>query len=228
VNRFRYRSILSTRNPFTVNNGIVGAMVSDVRITDTDIDSYLWVKDGDSVEVTAGITGASEITIVTADLSGLGGGSNVPADSFDGFTATWTLSNVVCHPSDGPITVTVKLDDDKSNSATITADNTNPVLSIDKPQDGLYFFNSRLLPLSRTIIIGGITIEVNAEDTSGIDRTEFYLDDELMKTDTSSRPEWYMNIKLRGQHNLEIIVYDHTGNKITESKMIKVYNFFGT
>jgi len=79
--------------------------------------------------------------------------------------------------------------------------------------------------LSRTIIIGGITIEVDAEDSSGIDRTEFYLDGELMKTDTSSSPEWYMNMKLRGQHNLEVTVIDHAGNKITESKMIKVFNF---
>ena len=71
------------------------------------------------------------------------------------------------------------------------------------------------------------TISVDAEDTSGIDRAEFYLDDELMKTDTSSSPEWYMSIKLRGQHKLEVIVYDHTGNKVTESKMIKVYRFFG-
>ena len=138
------------------------------------------------------------------------------------------MDYVVCHPSDGPITVTVKLDDDKSNSDTITADNTNPAVSIDKPQDGLYLFNSRLLTLSRTIIIGGITMEVDTEDTSGIDRAEFYLDGELMKTDTSSSPEWYMNIKLRGQYNLEVIVYDHVGNKVTESKMINVYNFFGT
>jgi len=48
-----------------------------------------------------------------------------------------------------------------------------------------------------------------------------------MNTDTSSLPEWYMNIKLRRQHCLEIIVYDHAGNKNIETKMITVRNIFG-
>jgi parallel beta-helix repeat protein len=209
----------------TVGNGNAGTMVSDVLITDTTIDSYNWVKDGDTVEVTAGITGATtESTTITADLSGFGMGTNVEAD-FDGFTATWTLNNVVCTPSDGTITVTVTVNEIHSNSATITADNTAPEMVIEKPVNGLYFFNGKLLPFSRTIIIGPIDIEV--EGSSDVAKAEFYIDDELMKTVTGSTPEWYMNIKLRGQHNLEIIVYDGAGNTVTESKMITVYNFFG-
>ena len=113
-------------------------------------------------------------------------------------------------------------------NGTIIADNNDPELAIYKPENGLYFYNSRLLPfIANTIIIGPITIELNVDDNFGIDRTEFYLDGELMNTDTSSLPEWYMNIKLRRQHNLEIIVYDHAGNKNTETKMITVLNIFG-
>ena len=152
----------------------------------------------------------------------------VIAETFDGFTATWTLNNIECTPSEGTITVTVTVEDLDSNSATITVDNTNPELSIYKPMNGLYFFNGRLLPLKRTIIIGAITIELDADDNLGIERTEFYLDNELMETDTgSSSPRWYMHIKLRGQHNLKIIVYDHAGNTVVESKMITVHNLFG-
>jgi len=36
-----------------------------------------------------------------------------------------------------------------------------------------------------------------------------------------------MNIKLRGTHNLEVIIYDYAGNSISVSKDVKVFNFFG-
>ena len=151
----------------------------------------------------------------------------VHPDSFDGFTATWTLNNVQCTPSDGPITVTVTAKGD-SNSVVVTADNTKPRFSVYKPQNGLYFFNTRLLPFTgKTIIIGPITVELDTSDNSGIDRAEFYLDGDLMNTDSSSSPEWYMNLKTWGQHNLEVTVYDNASNKVTESKMITVHNFFG-
>ena len=210
----------------TISNSNADVMVSDVHILDTSIGSDAFVKNGDNLEITAGITGpTTETTTATADLSGFGMGTNVEATSFDGFTATWTLQNVVCLPSDGTITITVTVNNIHSNSATITADNTAPEMTIEKPLNGLYFFNGKLLTLSRTIIIGPIDIEL--EGSSDIAKAEFYIDNELMETVTSSTPEWYMNIKLRGQHNLEIIVYDHAGNTVTESKMIKVYNFFG-
>jgi parallel beta-helix repeat protein len=141
----QYVVVADTSDPFTINNGIVSAMVSSVRITDNTIDSSFFVKDGDTVQITAGITGASEIVEVYADLSQLGGGVNTIADSFDGFTATWKLYDVVCHPRDGTITVTVKLDNDNSKSAEITADNTDPESVFLKPLDGFYLFNSRIL-----------------------------------------------------------------------------------
>ena len=101
----------------------------------------------------------------------------------------------------------------------------SPEMTIEKPVNGLYIFNSKLLPLSRTIIIGPIDIEITG--SSDITKAEFYIDNKLIKTDTSSTPEWYMNIKLRGKHNLEIIVYDGAGNSDSVSQMITVYNFFG-
>ena len=85
-----------------------------------------------------------------------------------------------------------------------------------KPTNGLYFFNGRLLPLKRTIIIGAITIELDTDDTSGIERAEFYIDNELEKTVTKEPFEWYTKLP-KGQHKLEIIVYDHAGNKATQS-----------
>jgi len=204
-------------DPFTIDNNYAGVRVSDVRITDTTIDSYKWIKNDDNVVISAGITGSISINRedITADLSGFGRGT-VIADSYDGFTATWTLTNVQCTPSDGTITATVTASDIDSNSATITADNINPELNIYKPTNGLYFFNTRLLPLSRTIIIGAITIELDTDDNNGIDRAEFYIDNELIETVTDDPFEWYTNLP-KGQLRLEVKVIDYAGNKAVQT-----------
>jgi hypothetical protein len=209
----------------TVSNGNAGTMVSDIHILDTSIGSDAFVKDGDDLEITAGITGPTELmTTITADLSGFGMGTNVEAN-FNGFTATWTLQNVVCTPSDGPITVTVTVNEIHSNSATITADNTDPEMVIEKPVNGLYLFNVKLLPFGRTIIIGPIDIEV--EGSSDIATAEFFVDGVLLKTATEDSFEWHMNIKAIGQHTLEVKVYDGAGNTATQSQDATIYNLFG-
>jgi len=216
-----------TSEPFQIDNGYGGTRVSDVHIQDITNSNTQWVKNGDNIEVSAGITGASDLTRedITADLSGFGRGT-VIADSFDGFTATWTIYNVVCTPNDGPITVTVNVEDN-SNSATITADNTDPEINIINPENGLYMFNKKFLPLAKTIIVGPITIELDVEDTSGVYKVEFYIDDQLETLVNEEPFDWYMNIKQRGKRNLEIIVYDQAGNKDIESTMITVFNLFG-
>jgi hypothetical protein len=206
-----------TSDSFIVQNGIMGAMVSDIRITDTTTDNTLWVKNGDTVKITAGITGAEHLdeTDITADLSGFGG-EIITAESFNGFTATWNINNVECNPNEGVITVTVTAEGISSNTATITADNTDPEMKLVKPENGLYFFNKRLIPLSRTVIIGPLTIKLDASDNSGIEKVEFYIDSDLMETVTGSL-EWYMNIPLKGRHTLSVKVYDYAGNEVSQS-----------
>jgi len=107
-----------------IDNGAVGTKVSDVYIFDTTINSDEVVKDGHNVEVSAGITGGTGISSsdIVADLSSFGGGSNVPADEFDGLSAIWNIEDVKCTPSNGEITVTVSAGGD-SNSDTINAEN---------------------------------------------------------------------------------------------------------
>ena len=48
-----------------------------------------------------------------------------------------------------------------------------------------------------------------------------------MYTEDSDYPEWYMNNKQRGIHNLKIIVYDKAGNSNLVSKEITVFKIFG-
>jgi hypothetical protein len=216
-----------TSGDFTVSNGYTGARVSAIEITDTTTGSKQWVKNGDTVEINAMITGGENLdrTDIVADLSGFGM-AHVHADSFDGLTAQWTLNSVIC-PSEGPITVTVRAENDR-NTATITADNTIPELSIVKPEkEGLYVFGMRLLPLRKTVIIGKMTIDIAPKDNYGISKAEYYIDGTLKDTITEQPFDWNMNLKLSGEHTLKIIIYDHAGNYKSESKTATIYNFFG-
>jgi hypothetical protein len=211
----------------TVDNGYAGVKVSNVAITDTSTGSTSWVKDGDTVEITAYITGGQGLTKfdIEADLSGFNLGTFY-ADSFDGYTAKWTLTDVTCNPSDGPITVTVRASGD-INSATVTADNTAPEVSITKPDTGLYVFNTRLLPLAKTVIIGKITIEIIAADNSGTSMVEFYVDDDLKATLTQEPFEWLLDLRLLGEHTLKTVVFDGAGNTASAEQLATIWNLFG-
>jgi len=222
---------MDTSDLFTIDNGNAGVRIADVHIMNTDTDSTQWVKNGDTLEVTAGITGHGASVLgcanITADLSGFGMETSVEATSFDGFTATWTLNNVECTPSDGLITVTVTLDNLYSNSGTITADNTAPELTIDKPNGGLYLFNFRFLPFGKTTVIGPLNVMITADDTS-VAKAEFSVDGVLLETVQDDPFDWRMNVKTMGQHTLEVMVFDSAGNTVTQSQEVTIYNPFGT
>jgi len=226
-----YNNVASaSSNLFTIKNGIAGMMVSDVQIMDTTIDSNHWVKNGDSIQITAGITGGSSLNRedIKADLSGFGKGNSVTANSYDGFIATWTLSKVKCNPSDGPITITVTVGD-HSKSNIIQSDNSAPGATIIKPTAGVYFLNSKVFPFSRQpLIIGPITMQIDATDTSGVAKVAFYVDDELQQTVNEKPFSWYMSQRLKGTHTLEFIVYDFAGNTKTLSTVANFLNVFGS
>jgi hypothetical protein len=206
---------------FTVGNGYSGTLVSAVN-ADSD-----YVKDGDTITISAGITGGRALFAneITADLSAFGMGTTVTADNYDGYTATWTISNIKCSPSNGEIIITVSAGS-ATGSGSVTADNTEPSVTVSKPVDGLYILNRKsFMPMGRTVIIGGLTIEVESDDNSGIDHTEFYLDGSLVKSTKDS--QWYMNTKFIGRHHLEIRVFDEAGNTHTESVEFSGFNLFG-
>lgn len=213
-----------------IGGGGTGMRV-DVDVFDATIESGQYVKNGDTVEISAAITGSGASILkreeITADLSGFGFGT-VVAQSFDGFEAVWNLPNVECFPSDGTISISVDAAGKASDTVTIVSDNTNPEVVLEKPLNGLYFYNGRLVPLKdKTIIIGPIEIELDITDRSGVDHVCFFIDDELVKTIDNAPFEWYMNQKLTGRHSLDIEVYDKAGNIEIISQIITIYNFIG-
>lgn len=167
--------------------------------------------------------------IIVVELSGFGLEISVPALNYDGFTAKWVLTNVICNPTDGKITVTVTANEKDTNSGTITSDNTEPKVTINKPVNGLYLFNRKIFPLlKRPIIIGPITFELEIEDVSGVSKVEYYIDSIGDTPDHTVYEEpfsWNMNRKLLGDHYIKILVYDHAGNINSQTITLFIFNF---
>lgn len=198
---------------FTIDNA--GPSITNVVIRDTTIDNTEYTTNGNSVEISATISG--DPISIEADLSALGGGSAVPADSYTANTARWILSSIVCAPSNGELTVTITAADATGDSGfnlgTIIADNTAPDVAITRPGPGLYIMDSmRLLPFSYPFIIGQITVSADATDEgSGIEKVEFYLENRLESNVSQVPYNWLWDEAATGFFKIEVIGYDNVG-----------------
>jgi len=89
-----------------------------------------------------------------------------------------------------------------------------PVINIIKPEENsLYIFDKKIIPLSRnTIILGGITIEVDISNQSDVYKIEFYIDNSLEETIYKPPYSWVWNKPTIGQHWMRVLAYDKEGN----------------
>jgi len=114
-----------------------------------------------------------------------------------------------------------------SPPADITIEATPPAISIIKPTNGLYLFDTRIIPLLKVRIIGKITVVANVSDNiSGIQKVEFYVDNNLEYIDDESPYQWtYDELAiLFHRHTVKVKATDKAGNT-KESDEIKVWIF---
>jgi thermitase len=110
-------------------------------------------------------------------------------------------------------TVTVKVENNKAETKSINTDNTPPSLQILQPSDG-------------STVSKVTEIKVNASDTSGVSRVEFYIDDKLAAT-VSAEPytyRWNTRSVRDGLHTIKVIGYDTYGNNAEISINVYVRN----
>ena len=106
-----------------------------------------------------------------------------------------------------------------------TEDDDNPIVQILKPEAAIYFGNKKILPFFTPVGIGSLDIEILANDSSGIDRVEFYVDGEPV-AEVRSEPytwTWKGGSLFRHQHTVKIIAYDNSGHYT--SKELVVWKF---
>lgn len=89
-----------------------------------------------------------------------------------------------------------------------------PFLEIIHPiEKSIYFNDNYLFPYNKdTILIGTNNIVVNVSDDVGINRVEFYFDNDLIYTDYDEPYNWTIN-KGHLRHNITIIAYDSSGQQ---------------
>ena len=101
-----------------------------------------------------------------------------------------------------------------------------PMITITKPGSGLYITNDKIRDMSQSIVIGAVTIEVEAFDEFGIDRVEFFVNGQLRSTDTFY-PYRFRNWKepgLFGRYTIRAVAYNNIG--ISNTDEIQVIRFF--
>ncbi len=114
----------------------------------------------------------------------------------------------------------------------IQGGNLPPTIGMSLPEAGmLHLFGKPIFKtlFKSTILIGKTTVTAIAEDDLGIEKVEFYVDDELKFTDTEAPYEYSFNKvklikRLIRQHTLKIIAYDiEDKNAIVEIKILTIF-----
>ncbi len=101
-----------------------------------------------------------------------------------------------------------------------------PIMEITKPKSVLYFRDRGILNLRMTLIIGYITIKVNATDSDGIiEKVEFLIDNVSKYNDTAAPYYWVWNERIFGRHIITVRAYDNDGAFTEKSIRIFILNF---
>ncbi len=111
----------------------------------------------------------------------------------------------------------------------VKIDKTHPTLDIENPDKGyLYLFGRAIMPTLRnkTVILGGITVEVNATDeVSEIKNVEFYVDGNLSHNDSSPPYTWKWRTAI-GRYELKAMALDTAGRTASEEMTITIFSVF--
>ena len=119
--------------------------------------------------------------------------------------------------SDGQHTLTALALDKASNpttrSTTLFIDNTPPTLTIQTPQSG-------------TTVGMTLSVEIQANDASGISRIEFYLQDVLVHTDHDTPYDWLWDTTQypNGAYTITVNAYDPIGHSTSSETTVTVKN----
>ena len=105
-------------------------------------------------------------------------------------------------------------------------DNQDPLIEIITPNKGIYFSNKLIVPFFTTIVIGEISIEISATDSSGIEKVLFYIDNQDQPVAEALSPPYKFTWSERSfkKHDIRIVVYDNAGRQNMED--IIIWKFF--
>ena len=126
------------------------------------------------------------------------------------------------------LTVTDGRNHTKNDTAQVAIkerDTVPPTVKLTKPINALYIKNRAVFPFFKPLIFGGIEICPSASDSeSAVERTELYINEDLVNTSYSSSGNWTWDEQVFGRIIIKIIAYDVAGNSNAMEKV--VWKFF--
>jgi len=103
----------------------------------------------------------------------------------------------------------------------------NPLVYVERPRNHLYVFDKEIIHLRVPLIIGKITIMVDAFDENGINKIEFYIDDILKFTDYDKPYSWLWSEFAIGRHEIKVVAYDEKRKEAEDEVNVVILNFGG-
>lgn len=101
-----------------------------------------------------------------------------------------------------------------------------PSVSITAPTSGLYLFGNKLLDMSKTIIIGGFSVQATASDAdSGVYSVTFQLDGTTFGESTTAPYTAYCGLKHTGAGTITAIAEDFTGQTAQATLSVTYFKF---
>jgi hypothetical protein len=98
-------------------------------------------------------------------------------------------------------------------------------VKITRPTKAIYIKDEEIIPFFKPLIVGDITVKAEVLNTLyGVNRVEFYVNDELKKIDTTEPYTWKWDEKTFFRHTLKATAFDNHGNSATDK--IFVSKFF--
>ena len=89
-----------------------------------------------------------------------------------------------------------------------------------KPRNRLYIFDRKTLPLQGTVVIGGVTI--NVETPGDTSKVEFYIDNDLKYTDNNPPFSCFWSEQTFGIHNIKVLGYNQSGVYMDTLNVIRI------
>jgi hypothetical protein len=98
-------------------------------------------------------------------------------------------------------------------------------MKITKPENAVYLRDNKIISFPVPLGIGKITIETFAAcKDADIEKVEFYVDNSLQSTDSTSPYSWTWNTPAFLRHNVKVIAYDTVGHNTTRE--LNMWKFF--
>lgn len=114
---------------------------------------------------------------------------------------------------------------DDATAAVPSVDTSPPQISLETPREGyLYLMGKEVIPLGATVVIGSVVVSADANDAeTGVSVVEFYVDDTLQSTVSSSPYEWVWDGPAFFKHTLKVAAKDFAGNTAAEEREVWIF-----